>query len=405
MDFADSIRANRRTTWLLLFAFFVLLALVASVASIAVSGGVIGAAIGIGIAAVMAWTGYVKADSIALSSTRARPADPQQFAQLHNVVEEMAIASGIPKPRVYVVDDPSPNAFATGKDPDHAAVAVTSGLLAKLERDELQGVLAHELAHIRNYDIRVMTVAVATAGSIALITDIFWRLLWFGGGRRGRDREGGGTNPLMIVGFILVLVLAPLAAAMLKAAISRRREALADASAIQFTRYPTGLRKALEKLDADSTVVRHTSHATSHLWIETPDSHDPGDKGRRFNDMFDTHPPLRERINLLRQLEGLPAYGGPDPEVVARLAQRSGTSTTLSTDTLPSNTLPPNTMPSNTLPSSADGSAWDSVDLSRSAGTAAAGAAPGWYQDPSGIPNALRYWDGTRWTNHLSGGR
>ena len=197
----------------------------------------------------------------------------------------------------------------------------------------------------------------------------------------------------MIIGFVVVLILAPLAAAMLKAAVSRRREALADASAIEFTRYPTGLRKALEKLDADSTVVRHTSHATSHLWIETPDTHDPGDKGRRFNDMFDTAPPLRERIDLLRRLEGLPAYTGPDAEVVADLARRSA--------------VPNGPAPGPSGPGSLGGpSAWDSIDLSRQAAAATSTtAAPGWYADPSGIPAALRYWDGTRWTNHLSGGR
>lgn len=389
-DFVELIAKNRRTTWLLMLAFFVLLALVAVVVSLAIGGGLVGVVIGTVIAAGLAYTSYVSADRIAIASTRAVAADPQQFAQLHNVVEEMAIAAGIPKPRVYIVDDPAPNAFATGKDYEHAAVAATTGLLAKMNRTELQGVIAHELAHVRNYDIRVMTVAVATAGSIALITDIFWRMLFFSGtsGRRGRDRDGGG-NLFTVIAFVVVLVLAPLAAALLKAAISRRREALADATAIAFTRYPTGLRQALEKLDADSTVVRHTSHATSHLWIETPDDHDPEARGSRINDMFDTHPPLRERIDLLRAMEGLPPYTGPDPALVAELHTRSAAA---GTHAVPSRPAPPTGVGS---------SAADSLHLDRAPEAAGANAPPGWYADPSGIPGALRYWDGSAWSDSV----
>jgi Zn-dependent protease with chaperone function len=238
----------------------------------------------------------------------------------------MAISAGIPKPSVYIVDDPAPNAFATGRSHDDAAVAVTTGLLERMNRDELEGVLAHELAHIRNLDIRVMTVAVATAGSVAVITDVFWRVaFWgaiFGGGRRRDDGDGRGGNPLALVALVFVAVLAPIAALLLKAAISRRREALADATAVKLTRYPTGLRRALEKLDADSTVVRRTSHATSHLWIESPDDQDLGNRGARINRLFSTHPPLSERIDLLRSMEGLPHYHGPEKDVLADLARR-----------------------------------------------------------------------------------
>lgn len=290
-------------------AFFVLLSLVATTISVAIGAGIVGVVVGLVISGGMAFVSYVSSDKLALSSMGAVAADDQQYARLHNIVDGLAISAGIPKPRVFVVDDPAPNAFATGKNYDRAAVAVTTGLLEKMSRDELEGVVAHELAHIRNYDIRVMTVAVATAGAIALIVDIFWRMLYFGGGNRRDNKDGG--NPLMIVGMVVVAVLAPLAAAMLKAAVSRRRESLADATAVEITRYPSGLRKALEKLDADSTVVRRTSHATSHLWIETPDDHAEGHKGRWFNNMFDTHPPLSERINILRQMEGLGPYEGP----------------------------------------------------------------------------------------------
>ena len=217
----------------------------------------------------------------------------------------MSISAGIPKPSVYVVDDPAPNAFATGRDPDHAAVAVTTGLLERMSRDELEGVLAHELSHIRNLDIRVMTVAVATAGSVAVITDVFWRIAFWGaiaGGGRRRDNDRGG-NPIALIAMVVVAVLAPLAALMLKAAISRRREALADATAVKLTRYPTGLRRALEKLDADSTVVRRTSHATSHLWIESPDAA-RARQPRRTREQDVQHPPAALRAHRHPALDG-----------------------------------------------------------------------------------------------------
>lgn len=323
IDFEDEIRSNRRWTWVLLGASFALLSIVATVASLALGGGRVGVVLGIVIALVLTAIAYFGAGSLALGSTGARPAPVEQYAQLHNVVEAMAVAAGIPKPRVYVVDDPAPNAFAAGRDPEHAVVAVTTGLLQRMNRDELEGVVAHEVAHIRNLDIRVMTVAVATAGTMAVITDIFWRMMFWGsiagaGHRRRSDKRGG--NPLALVAMVVVAVLAPLAAALLKAAISRRREALADATAVKLTRYPTGLRRALEKLDADSTVVRRTSHATSHLWIESPNQRELGNRGARINRMFDTHPPLAERIDILRSMEGLPPYEGPDPSLLAEMA-------------------------------------------------------------------------------------
>jgi heat shock protein HtpX len=326
-DFEDEIRKNKRWTWVLLVASFALLTLVAAVGSWAFGGGWPGLIVGTGLAVVLTAVAYFSSPSLALGSTGARPAPVSDFVQLHNLVESMAISASIPKPAVYIVDDPAPNAFATGRDYDNAAVAVTTGLLERMSRDELEGVLAHELAHIRNLDIRVMTVAVATAGSIAVITDVFWRIAFWGavfGGsrRRGGDGDGRGGNPLALLALVFVAVLAPIAAVLLKAAISRRREALADATAVKLTRYPTGLRRALEKLDADSTVVRRTSHATSHLWIESPDDRELGKPGARVNQMFHTHPPLSERIDILRSMEGLPPYQGPEPDVLADLARR-----------------------------------------------------------------------------------
>lgn len=398
---------------MLLVASFLLLSLVAVVASTAVGGGWFGVVVGVLVAVALTWTSYAKSDQLALRATNAQPASVEQFPQLHNVVEAMSVAAGIPKPRVYVVNDPAPNAFATGKDPEHAAVAVTTGLLQKMNRDELEGVVAHELAHIRNYDIRVMTVAVATAGAIAVITDVFWRLMYFGalGGRRRNDRDGGG-NAFALIAMVFVAILAPLAAALLKAAISRRREALADASAVAFTRYPAGLRRALEKLDADSTVVQRTSHATSHLWIESPDDREEGNRGAKFNEMFNTHPPLRERINLLRRIEGLEPYTGPAPEVVRDLEQRAAHEPPAIFPQSPTAAHPaaaPNpaaaSMPNLAQILGGAAGAAISPDPPPPPGPAAAEASlppAGWYADPAGTARTVRYWDGRTWTDHTA---
>lgn len=393
-DFRALQAKNRRTTWMLLFASFLLLTLVSLTIALVAVGGIIAAVFALVFSFGTTFASYRASDTIALRSNRAQPADPQEHARLHNIVEEMAIAAGLPKPRVYVVDDPAPNAFATGKDPEHAAIAATTGLIAKLDRAELQGVIAHEMAHIRNNDIRVMTVAVATAGAIALIADIFWRLLYFGGMRgRGRSRGDNGAQAIIaIVGFLFVAVLAPLAASLLKAAISRSREGLADASAVELTRHPEGLRSALEKLDADVTVVRRTSHATSHLWIEAPDDHERDHKGRRFNDMFNTHPPLRERIDALRKMEGLSPYEGPTDQqlaevrsVDAQLASAQATQTM--------------TRPGSWADLAATASLTELADTHTD--EPADQAAPGWYGDPTS-QHRLRWWDGHAWTSFTS---
>ena len=213
------------------------------------------------------------------------------------------LASGLPKPRVYVIDDPAPNAFATGRNPQNAAIAVTTGLLEKMNRVELEGVVAHELSHIRNYDILVSTIAVVLVGTIAIITDVTLRMMWWNGGRVRRDGDrNDGANPLALIGIIL-LVVAPIVAKAMQAAVSRRRETLADVSACQMTRYPPGLISALEKLKADTTTTHSASMATAHMWIEQPLS-GVRDEGRLgwFHRMFDTHPPLDARIALLKEL-------------------------------------------------------------------------------------------------------
>ena len=248
---------------------------------------------------------YWKSDSIALAMSHARPADPTGHARLHNLVEGLCIAAGLPKPRVYVIEDDAPNAFATGRSPRHAAIAVTTGLMDKLSRIELEGVLAHELSHVKNYDILVSTLAVTLVGVVALLTDFALRFLWWGGPRHRDDSSpggGGAAAALSVVGFVLLL-LAPLVAKAMQATISRRRESLADVSGVALTRYPPGLISALEKLRDDTTVVHSSSRATAHLWVESPLARTP-EQGRlsRLNRLFDTHPPLEERIQALKEL-------------------------------------------------------------------------------------------------------
>jgi heat shock protein HtpX len=300
----DLIRANRRRSVLLVAGFVLLLALVGAAVGVLVGYGLAGTIVALLISGGIAFASYWKADAIALRVSRAQPADPQEYQRLHNLVEGLCIAGGLPKPRVYIVDDPAPNAFATGRNPRHAAIAVTTGLLEKMNRVELEGVLAHELSHIRNYDILVSTLAVTLVGSIAILTDLAIRMMWWNGGRVNRDgdRQGGGGNPLAYVGFAL-LIFAPLLARLMQATISRQRETLADVSACQMTRYPPGLISALEKLRDDTTVTHSASTATAHLWIEQPMS-GVGDGGHlgKVHKMFDTHPPLEERIALLREL-------------------------------------------------------------------------------------------------------
>jgi heat shock protein HtpX len=299
----ELIRANKRRSVLLIAGFVLVAVAVGAAAGYLTGFGWAGSLIALVIAGALAFLSYWRADSIALSISRARPADPQQYQRLHNLVEGLCIASGLPKPRVYIIDDPAPNAFATGRNPRHAAIAVTTGLLGMMNRVELEGVIAHELSHIRNYDILVSTLAVTLVGAVALITDLAIRMMWWNGGRERREGDHGDSgNPLAIIGFVL-LILAPIIARAMQATISRRRETLADVSACQLTRYPPGLISALEKLKKDTTVTHSASTATAHLWIEQPMS-GVGDRGRlaSIHRLFDTHPPLDERISLLREL-------------------------------------------------------------------------------------------------------
>jgi heat shock protein HtpX len=297
----EQIAANKRKTFVLIFGFVILLGLVGAAFNLLLSGGAVGIAIVAVIVIVSSVVSYFNSDKAALAISHAKPADPHEYARLYNLIEGLCIASGLPKPRLYIIEDDAPNAFSTGRNPKHAAIAVTTGLLAKMNRVELEAVLAHELSHIRNYDILVMTLTVTMVGIIALLSDFFLRFMFFGGRRDNND----SNNPLgvifMIFGFIL-LIFAPIIAYVMQFAVSRKREYLADASGVQLTRYPPGLISALEKLKADNTVIHSASKATAHLWIEEPLDKESGKGRHRFNHLFDTHPPLDDRIKALQAM-------------------------------------------------------------------------------------------------------
>lgn len=236
-------------------------------------------------------TAYWFSDRVALASAGAHEADSVKYLELHRIVENLAIAAGLPKPRVYIIDDPAPNAFAAGRDPKHSVVAVTTGLLARLERSEIEGVIAHELSHIGNRDILVMTVAVVLAGFIAVVADMFLRMSFYGGG----DRDN--KNPILLIAAVAAVIIAPLAAQLIQFAVSRKREFLADASGALLTRYPEGLASALKKISSYEAPMERASHATAHLFISNPfGAHEAG---RFIAKIFSTHPPIEERVAAL----------------------------------------------------------------------------------------------------------
>jgi heat shock protein HtpX len=300
----DQVSQNKRRSALLIGGFVLFIVAVGFAFDVLLGYGAVWVVGALVVAGIGAFLSYWKSDAIALAVSRAKPASQEDHPRLHNIVEGLCIAGGLPKPRIYIVEDDAPNAFATGRNPRHAAIAVTTGLLNKLNRIELEGVLAHELSHIKNYDILVSTLAVTLVGVVAILSDLGIRFLWFGGGRR-RDNDSGGGGLgiiLFVLGFAL-LIVAPIVAKVMQGAVSRRRETLADVSGVELTRYPPGLISALEKLRDDDTVVGSSSRATAHLWIEQPLARTE-QEGRlsRLNRLFDTHPPLEERIALLREL-------------------------------------------------------------------------------------------------------
>lgn len=291
----EAIERNVRATWGLFAGFVAVVVALGYLFGALLDLGYAGVVVAAILAAAGAWGSYYYSDQIVLSISGAREAPREQYPYLHNAVDGLAIAAGIPRPRVYLIDDTAPNAFATGRDPQHAAIVVTTGLLDKLDRLEMEGVLAHEMAHIQNYDTRLATLAAILVGMVALLSDWFLRSLRWG--RRRGSRESSGAGLLVLAGVALA-ILAPLFAQLLRLAISRSREYLADASGAMLTRYPDGLASALEKISADPEPLEAANKATAHLYIINP----LREWGGWANRLYDTHPPVEERIRRLREM-------------------------------------------------------------------------------------------------------
>jgi heat shock protein HtpX len=302
--FRDRISANRRNSVFLILIFLAFVAVLGYVIGYAWLGDPVSAIFGLVLAFVVGTISgiatYYGGDRMVLAASRAKEITHDDAPVLFNVVEEMSIAAGLPMPKVYIIDDTATNAFATGRDPEHASVAVTKGLLEKLDRDELQGVVAHEMSHVGNYDIRYAMLVGILVGTTVLISDFFLRGLWFGGGRGGNRRDGGGQIQLiMMVIAILLAILSPIFARLLQLSISRQREYLADATAVKLTRNPKGLADALQKISGDREVLEVANRATAHLYIVNPVKKFE----KRAKGIFSTHPPIEERIQILRSME------------------------------------------------------------------------------------------------------
>jgi heat shock protein HtpX len=288
----NQITANKRKTALLIGVFVAVLLALGWVLGVVTESGYAGLGIAAAVSAGMTLVSYYGGARIALGVSGARPIAKNENPYLYRIVENLCIAAGIPVPKIHVISDDAVNAFATGRNPQHASIAVTSGALTKLENEELEGVIAHELSHIKNFDIRIMTVAIVLVGAIALLADWLLRIHVFGGGR-DRDR---GIHPAFLVAGLIFAIAAPLFAQLIKLAVSRRREYLADASGALLTRFPEGLARALEKIGRDKTPMRRATSATAHLYIANPFN------AKRFATFLSTHPPLAERIRILRQM-------------------------------------------------------------------------------------------------------
>jgi heat shock protein HtpX len=301
----EQIASNKRKTLVLLFVSFLLLVAVGYVIGYIYGTPWVGLAIAVGIALVLQIGAYYSGDKIVLASARARAVTPEDEPRLHNIVEGLAIAAGVPKPAVYVVPEQSPNAFATGRDPEHSSVAVTQGLLDTMNRVELEGVLGHELSHVVDRDILYGTIVATVIGAIVLLSEFFLRSWWwggFGGRRSDRGNGNGGVVELVVfaVGFAL-LILAPLLGQLIRLAVSRNREYLADAQGAMLTRYPPGLISALKKIQDAPHAMRSANNATGHLWFEQP-SRVQGPQTGRMEKLFSTHPPIEERIRRLEEM-------------------------------------------------------------------------------------------------------
>jgi len=289
--------ANIRKTWFLMATFFVMVIAIGYFLNWYFGNPLI-MYISIGFALFMNLASYWWSHKLVVAMTGAKPADPNTHRELIQIVENLSITAGLPMPQVYVVEDPAPNAFATGRNPENAVVAATTGLLSILDRTELEGVMAHELAHVGNRDMLVSTVAVVLAGFIAIVADLFMRSMFMGG---GSDRDSRAGIIFLVLG-VVGIILAPIAAQMIQLAISRKREYLADASGALLTRYPEGLASALEKISQSSQPMRRANNATAHLFIADPFGSEKSTLGQKISNLFQTHPPASERIRILREM-------------------------------------------------------------------------------------------------------
>ena len=298
-DFYHEMSGNKRKSTLLMLAFFMLVVALGWVIGMVYGAGYYGLAVAALIAAVMTLIAFFSGDRVILALSRAKQVSKESHPQLFNVVEEMKIAAGLTRmPRIYVIDDTAPNAFATGKDPDHASVAVTRGLLEKLNREELQGVIGHEMSHVKNYDIRFAMIAGILLGVVVLISDYFVRSMFYTGGRRRSSRQKGGGGGLLVLLALVFAIVAPIFAKLLQMAISRKREFLADASSVELTRNPHGLANALRKIASDREPLEVANRATQHLYIINPVK----SFGMKSRSLFSTHPPTEARIRILESM-------------------------------------------------------------------------------------------------------
>jgi heat shock protein HtpX len=303
----DEISANKRKTVLLILGTLVFVGAVGYILGLVVSSGsteaaIAALAIALLISIGMSWTSYRYGDRIVLRTSRARPVTHEEEPRLHNVVEGLALAAGLPKPAVYIVPEQAPNAFATGRDPEHASIAVTQGLLDMMNRVELEGVIGHEMSHVRDRDILLGTVVATLVGVVVLLAEFMLRWFWWGGmgGRRNNDGGNQGNAIQFAVGLALA-VLAPFFAQIIKMTMSRRREYLADAEGAMLTRYPPGLASALRKVAGDHTPMLTANNATAHLWLNQP-SRTPGEENHWWDNLFSTHPPIEDRIRRLEEM-------------------------------------------------------------------------------------------------------
>lgn len=296
----DTIKKNKRESFFIVSIFIIIITIIVYYICMSLDMGPISIAIALGFSIVTSWSSYYYSDKIVLKLNNARPATREENLQLVNILDSLIVASGLNvTPKLYVVDDPQPNAFATGRNPEHSAICVTTGLLEKLDYYELEGVIGHELAHIKNYDIRLSAVVTVMVGFVVMLSDMFSRYMFFGGNRRRSSDESKGNAIFMLIGLVF-LILSPIFGKLMQLAISRKREYMADATSVQFTRNPDGLISALQKISVDPNELKTANNSTAHMYIANPFR---GDKKKKFSSLWSTHPSTEDRISALNNLK------------------------------------------------------------------------------------------------------